>query len=172
MKNFTRLICLSAIIFLLNRSAEASRISSENELIHTPQIKNITHSNSNSLPAGVTKEWLRTLTDENGHKIIQSEDPEADAMQERFFTGYAASDQFGFSVSSAGDVNGDGYSDLIIGAPFNDAGGSNAGRAYIYFGGSNMNNTADVNFQEPLLTISSDIQFHQQVISTATDIGM
>ena len=59
-------------------------------------------------------------------------------------TGVAASDNFGTSVSTAGDVNGDGYSDVIVGANANDAGGSNAGRAYVYFGGSIMNNTADV----------------------------
>ena len=33
---------------------------------------------------------------------------------------------------------------LIVGAYLNDAGGTNAGRAYIYFGGSNMNNIVDV----------------------------
>ncbi|MBL0108386.1 MAG: FG-GAP repeat protein [Ignavibacteria bacterium] len=49
-------------------------------------------------------------------------------------TGEAAGDQFGSSVSSAGDVNGDGYSDVIVGAILNDAGGTGAGRAYIYFG--------------------------------------
>ncbi|MBK6774252.1 MAG: FG-GAP repeat protein [Ignavibacteria bacterium] len=59
-------------------------------------------------------------------------------------TGETTSDEFGGSVSSAGDVNGDGYSDVIVGAHLNDAGGSVAGRAYIYFGGSVMNNTADV----------------------------
>ena len=33
---------------------------------------------------------------------------------------------------------------MIVGADNNDAGGSDAGRAYIYFGGAIMNNTADV----------------------------
>jgi hypothetical protein len=48
---------------------------------------------------------------------------------------------FGISVSTAGNVNGDGYSDVIVGAPGYN---SSTGRAYIYFGGSSMNNVADV----------------------------
>jgi hypothetical protein len=44
----------------------------------------------------------------------------------------------GSSVASAGDVNQDGYADLLIGAYFHDAGaGANAdrGRAYVYLEG-------------------------------------
>jgi len=49
--------------------------------------------------------------------------------------GQAAGDQSGRSVSSAGDVNGDGLADLIVGAPYSDpAGRSNAGRSYVVFG--------------------------------------
>jgi hypothetical protein len=59
-------------------------------------------------------------------------------------TGEVADDWFGQSVSSAGDVNGDGYDDLIVGAPFNDDVGNAAGKAYIFFGGSNMNDQPDV----------------------------
>ncbi len=41
---------------------------------------------------------------------------------------------FGGSVSAAGDVNGDGYSDVIIGSYYYDNGQSNEGRAYVYHG--------------------------------------
>ena len=37
-------------------------------------------------------------------------------------------------LASAGDVNGDGFGDLIVGAIRNDAGASNAGAAYILYG--------------------------------------
>jgi len=47
-------------------------------------------------------------------------------------TGEAAFDNFGRSVSTAGDVNGDGFDDVIMGATKHDAGGSDAGRAYVY----------------------------------------
>ena len=58
---------------------------------------------------------LSTLDGTNGFKII----------------GAAAGDQLGFSVASAGDVNGDGRDDLIIGAPNAN---SNAGAAFVVFG--------------------------------------
>jgi hypothetical protein len=41
---------------------------------------------------------------------------------------------FGFSVATAGDVNGDGYSDVIVGAPPYDNGETNEGRVYVYHG--------------------------------------
>jgi hypothetical protein len=51
-------------------------------------------------------------------------------------TGQADYDGLGFSVGGAGDVDGDGYADVLIGAPGVDAGGSGRGQAYLYLGGS------------------------------------
>jgi hypothetical protein len=52
------------------------------------------------------------------------------------FVGENTDDYAGFSVASAGDVDGDGLGDLLIGAPFNDDGGSYAGKVYLVLGAS------------------------------------
>ncbi len=52
--------------------------------------------------------------------------------------------QFGILVSTAGDVNNDGYSDVIVGAPLYDNGHTDEGRIYVYYGSSNgLSDTAD-----------------------------
>ncbi|MFO0452884.1 MAG: hypothetical protein ACK52I_30205, partial [Pseudomonadota bacterium] len=51
--------------------------------------------------------------------------------------GQDAYDLSGWSVASAGDINGDGFADLIIGAPLGDAAGNAkgyAGDSYVVFG--------------------------------------
>ena len=53
-------------------------------------------------------------------------------------SGLDSGDRSGFSVSGAGDVNGDGVDDLIVGAFRADPGGdSDAGESYVVFGNSN-----------------------------------
>ncbi len=42
--------------------------------------------------------------------------------------------RFGFSVATAGDVNGDGFSDVIVGAPASTTGRPDEGRAFVYHG--------------------------------------
>ena len=53
------------------------------------------------------------------------------------FDGEISTIQFGVSVSGAGDVNGDGFDDVIIGADkFSPPGGNWNGKAYVYSGQS------------------------------------
>lgn len=47
---------------------------------------------------------------------------------------------FGSSVAGAGDVNGDGYRDIILGDP---GFGFSRGKCYLYFGGANMDTVPD-----------------------------
>ena len=48
--------------------------------------------------------------------------------------GIDAYDYSGYSVSSAGDINNDGYDDIIIGARSADPNGDDAGESYVVFG--------------------------------------
>ena len=63
---------------------------------------------------------LATLDGTNGFRLI----------------GVDADDLSGFSVSSAGDVNGDGFADLIVGAPSAESAGGayDEGESYVVFG--------------------------------------
>ena len=51
-----------------------------------------------------------------------------------FGTGASSGDSFGRSVADAGDVDLDGFPDVAVGAPFEDATGVNSGRVYVYSG--------------------------------------
>jgi Ca2+-binding RTX toxin-like protein len=60
--------------------------------------------------------------------------------------GIAADDGSGLSVNSAGDINKDGYDDLIIGAlRASPNGNALAGQSYVVFGGSNVGNGGYLN---------------------------
>jgi hypothetical protein len=89
-----------------------------------------------------------------------------DNVRDVVFNGEAVVDNFGNSVSSAEDVNNDGFSDIIIGANFSDASGDDAGRAYIYFGGEIMDNTADV-----ILEAESSLGRFGTSVSSAGDVN-
>jgi hypothetical protein len=64
--------------------------------------------------------------------------------------GTGTQEHFGWAVSGIGDVNGDGFDDVAVGAPFNNVVASEAGRVYVFFGGDPMDATVD-------LTLSGEI---------------
>ncbi len=47
---------------------------------------------------------------------------------------HQAAAQFGYAVANAGDLNGDGYADIVVGAPYYDNGQADEGAAYIHYG--------------------------------------
>ena len=54
----------------------------------------------------------------------------------RFETCDNADTGFGESVASAGDVNGDGYSDIVVGAPRCEGPSGEEGKVFVYYGNS------------------------------------
>ena len=70
--------------------------------------------------------------------------PAMDSIPDVILVGEASGDGFGRTVACAGDVNGDGYPDVIVAAPYSSAAGLNDGRALIYFGGAVVDSLPDV----------------------------
>jgi len=56
------------------------------------------------------------------------------ASADATITGEAELDGLGNSVAGVGDVNDDGFDDILLGARSNDAAGTQAGRAYLFYG--------------------------------------
>ena len=157
------------LILILNSSIYSSQMPKSST-------QNLSNKNKSFLPEKKDKpvlsdEQMKGFLDENGNPLFNndkngSDTLETDAFQERILNGMAAGDQFGSSVSGAGDVNGDGYEDIIVGAPTNSAGGSSAGRAYIFYGGANFNSTPDV-----IITGSGTNNYLGVSVSSAGDVN-
>ncbi|XWN34371.1 MAG: hypothetical protein ROR55_11110 [Devosia sp.] len=76
--------------------------------------------------------------------------------------GVSADDLSGRSVSRAGDVNGDGFDDLIVRAPFDDPNGSASGASFVVLGGDFSGAATQVGIigDDPLIsTAGADVLF-------------
>ena len=84
----------------------------------------------------------------------------------------AESDQagahFGYAAATAGDVNGDGFADVIVGAPdWDGPGGTNAGKAFVFQGNPNGLNLVP-NWTVELATVSG---FLGATVASAGDVN-
>lgn len=68
--------------------------------------------------------------------------PETEAFW--ILTGENPDDTFGNAIGGTGDVDGDGFADLVVGAPEHDGAGSNSGAVYFFRGGAVPDTTADL----------------------------
>ena len=103
-------------------------------------------------------------TDVGGRQVIDL--TSLSAAQGFVIKGDEAADQAGVSVSSAGDFNGDGFDDLIVGA-YGDDGGSAGGEAYVVFGTGSGFGTMDsspcrFSALEPGFIIQGDLGRHRR----------
>jgi len=73
--------------------------------------------------------------------------------------------RFGSSVATAGDVDGNGYSDIIVGAPLYNSTGTAQGRVFVYQGSSSGLSTG------PIITGDQSLAQFGIAVSTAGDVN-
>ncbi len=140
MRNFFRLkINLFLLIFAIAATATFAKIktndvTSGNKKKQDAQTLSQNNKvNKNLQPGIIAQEYYDKITHQNGDRKNKTE-----AFQKTRLSGPG---DFGWSISSAGDLNGDGYDDIIIGDDFKDA-------AYIFFGGPHMSNIPNVKLSD------------------------
>jgi hypothetical protein len=79
--------------------------------------------------------------------------------------------EFGFSVSSAGDVNGDGFDDVIVGAPGWDGGQQGEGAAFVFLGSAGGIVGTDPSNAQAQLESNQPLAAFGVSVSTAGDVN-
>jgi hypothetical protein len=94
---------------------------------------------------------------------------------DRSVTGQRAGDNFGYALGATGNVTGTSAADVLIGAPFhNESTASDAGRAYVYPGGSSATGAASLEVlvnEEIVPGTAPDDYFGMAVSSTVDSDG-
>jgi uncharacterized repeat protein (TIGR01451 family) len=83
------------------------------------------------------------------------------------FTGEAAYDHAGYALNSAGDVNGDGYADFLVGAYQNDEGGEDAGKVYLFLGRQDADWGQDVSLANADASFLGNTPYDEAGVSVA-----
>lgn len=86
------------------------------------------------------------------------------------FSGESFLDSAGFSVSSAGNVNGDDYDDFLIGAHLHNEGTADTGMAYLYYGKSGAFTDGSVADADVLMAGAAEDDFAGIGVAAAGDL--
>jgi hypothetical protein len=79
-----------------------------------------------------------------GAAYLFSGGPGLDGVADWAIHGEGSGDQLGTAVAAAGDVNGDGEPDLVVGSPYwNDGSMVDVGAAYVFYGGDLLDTISD-----------------------------
>ena len=107
-------------------------------------------------------------SDQTGKVYVYLGSSAVDSLPDATLSGETPFDWFGSSICSAGDVDGDGYPDVAVGAPGNDQGGERTGKIYVYKGGELLPSASSTAIRkEKPAHISPDHPFGPAVRSTA-----
>ena len=82
-----------------------------------------------------------------------------------FLNGILSFDLSGYSVSDAGDVNHDGFDDILVGAPYADPHGAGSGQYYVVYGGTALPVSVE------LSALNGTTGFRLNGISTSDGLG-
>jgi hypothetical protein len=72
--------------------------------------------------------------------------------------GSATSDHAGDSVGGGGDMNGDGYDDFVVGAYFESTAASQAGAAYVIYGGEAETIIGEMSLDEADVVLTGEVE--------------
>jgi len=117
--------------------------------------------------AGLSADWWAAVEPDllDGGSALSGISPTAEWSAE----GNQAGAEFGISAATGGDVNGDGYDDVIVGAWLYDGGATDSGRAYIFYGSAGgVSTTADRILEPPSVETYG---YFGVVVGTAGDVN-